>query len=170
MPPHKFYRDRLLCGMPLWQLPSLQVDHARPPAGLGTLRSEPRQPAFRAKLSPFVHLSKDLHPSLLGIMNQEMPSQAKMSCRASGRQEMHFRRPSIFPTSSPYVPTCTNSRVDLSRMQGVAMHQMQQRNCLIVLRRLQFLAEPTLRLSDDSLAVAVTPKSYGRDQLTKTVQ
>jgi len=96
-----------------------------------------------------------------------MPSQAKMSCRASGRQEMPFLRPSIFPASSPYVPTCTNSRADLSRMQAVAMHQMQQRNCPIVLRPLQFLAEPTLRFSDDSLAVAVTTKSCGRGQLLK---
>jgi len=47
------------------------------------------------------------------------------------------------------------------------MHRMQPRDCPIVLRPLQLPAGPILRFSDDSLAVANYPKSYGRGQLLR---
>jgi len=162
MPPHKMHRARLLCGMPLWRLPSLQVDHVRPPRRLATLGSELRQPPVQATLSPFVHLSKHLHLSLLEIRNREIPSQAEMSYRLLGRREMPFLRPSIFPAFAPRVPPCTNNRAGWSWMQGVAMNRMQQHNSPFVLRPLQFQAEPTLRFSRN-LSFS-TPKIIARDQ------
>src|SRR5579871_4655110 len=133
--------------MPLWRLRFLQVDHALPPAGLGTLDWERLQAPFQATLSPFGHLLNDPHPFLLGIRNQDLPSQEEMSCRLLRRREMPFLRPPISPVSSPEFPLCTNNRAGLSWMQGVAMYQMQRGNCPIVLQHLQFLAEPTLRFS-----------------------
>ena len=48
------------------------------------------------------------------------------------------------------------------------MHRAQQRNCPIVLRPWHLPVGLTLRFSNGSLAVAVTPKSYGRGQLLRS--
>src|SRR5450631_477868 len=168
MPPHRFHRARWLCGMPLWQTFYPQVDCARPPGSSEELGSGPQQLPVQATLSLFAHLSKDPHLSLSKIRNRELPLRAKMSCRLLRRQEMPFLSQSIFPASGLYVPPCRGNRAGLSWMRGVAMHRMQQHSCAIVLQLQRFLAELTLRLSGDSLAVVVTPKSYRRGQLSRT--
>ena len=122
---------------------------------------------FKPRFRCFAHLSKDLHLSLSKIRNRELPLRAKMSCRLLRRQEMPFLSQSIFPASGLYVPPCRSNRAVLSWMRGVAMHRMQPRDCPIVLRPLQLPAGPILRFSDDSLAVANYPKSYGRGQLLR---
>jgi hypothetical protein len=170
MPPYKMHRARLLCGMPLWQLPSLQVDYVRPPEGLAKSGSDTRQQPVQATVLPFGDLSNDLHPPLPKTKNQGPRSQAKMSCRLSRRQEMPFLSQSIFSASGLYVPPCRSNRAGLSWMRGVAMHRMQPSNCPIVPRPRQLPAGPILRFSEDSLAVAVTRKSYGRGQLLRTGQ
>src|SRR5260370_27736889 len=147
MPLHKIHQDRWPFEMPLWHLPFLQVDHAPLPGDSGTLGSELWQAPFQAMSSPFAHLSKDPHLSLLKTKRQEMPSQAKMSCQPLSLQGMHLLLPSIVPPSAPFAPTCTDSQAGLSRKQGVAMHRMRQRNHSIVQPLLQFVVESIRRFS-----------------------
>jgi hypothetical protein len=144
------HRARLLCETPLWRLPSLQADRVRLPGGLARLGSESRQPPVRAMLSPFGHLSNDLRLPFLETRNQALSSPLEMSCRLLGHQEMPFLLPSIFPASARHVPPCIGSQAELSRMQDVAMHQRQQRNCPTVPQPVQFLAGPILRFPTHS--------------------
>src|SRR5437660_11637210 len=84
--PRQIRPSRLLYERPLLQLPSYQADHARPPKGSGTLRSDPQQATLQATLSPVVRLSLDLHLSFLEIWNRATTWRWRASCQLLWRQ------------------------------------------------------------------------------------